>query len=208
MSWQFSITRQSVPGMHFGNGTGPCSSHLGTNPLRFFKSAILAHIYAAQPGRHPPFDLRFGIRTTRPVYPALAFSARTRRHLFFSLLFAAIPDPRPYRSGWCAARSPIPCSCRTLIACVAVLVRADAPVVFVRQCHAHGHLLDRTRGLRRRSAQSMATSELLYLFRLLSLVCCGGWRVFRLSIGRHAAGGRFYRAVLLPGWIAPRMGSV
>ena len=34
----------------------------------------------------------------------MAFPARTRRHLFFSLLFAAFPDPGPDWSGWRVAR--------------------------------------------------------------------------------------------------------
>src|SRR5271155_1241884 len=192
--------------MHFGNNDRPYLSHSGTNSLRIFKSAILARIYAAQSSRYPTFDFRFAIRTTGPVYPALALSARARRHLFFSFLFVAFPDPRPQRSGRRLARSPIPRRRRARIAYVALLVCTHAVVVFLQQSDAYGPLLDRTRSLRRRPAQFMAPPELLYLFRLLSFVRCSGQRFFRLSIGRHAAGGRFYCAVLLPRWFAPRMG--
>ncbi len=129
---------------------------------------------------------------------AIYFSA------FYSLLF---PDQGFDRSGRHSARAGISYSRRAELRPVALLVRTFALLVLLEFLGTHDdHASDRADRVGHCVPQSMAASQFLCLFCLLPLVCQRLQRFLRLSIGRHAARGRFHCALLRAARPASRMG--
>src|SRR3984957_10691132 len=135
----------------------------------------------------------------------MAVLAGIRLHLFFCVLLPCVSNPRAHGAKWDSARERLSPSGNTnLWTRARNMVCAYRAVVFERSAHVNGVVLGRDGRCIVVGAESVAARHASDLFCVLSVFCERGARLFRLPVGRHAAGSRIYfsflRAVRAASW--------
>src|SRR5580704_13350703 len=133
--------------------------------------------------------------------------ACSRSYLFFRFLFVGLSDSWANRPAGNSSGIGISRGGCAWVWAAAFLVRAYVAMVFERIAHTDGPMLDWYCCLAAGSSEYVAARYAGGLLWLLSFLCRGGKRFFRLSIRWHVVGGRLYFALLCAWWIFPRLGS-
>src|SRR5579884_193161 len=187
----------------------PCFSSIAQQPA---KAAIMSYIHVeCSPGNSEQNFVAGAafFRQLQPPAAALDFSPRSGPDLFLSILFAGLPDSRPYRPGWRSARAKISCcGCAFFPWMGAPLVCAFAFLAFKQQPYADGHYHNWAHRLAACSHQSVAAAYAAHLLFVLFVFCNGRRRFLKLSIRRNASGSRIHLTLLRPARSLARTGSI
>src|SRR5581483_6934808 len=120
-----------------------------------------------------------------------------RTDLFFRVLLSHFSNQRIDRSAGHTSSRPIPACCRPLLSgSPALVVCAHAFLAWLQRSCAHACVLAGIDRLSSGRFQFLAARRAGYLPGLLSLFCFCRAGVFQISIRRHVAGSRIYRALL------------
>src|SRR5271154_5990145 len=106
-------------------------------------------------------------------------SSRPCSYLFLRILFLALSDQGTDRPRGRTTRAGLPGRGRPFDPAITLLVRAFDLLVLREFARADGDNLDRPRRIRGRATESMASTELLRLLRVLFVFCCRLQRVLQ-----------------------------
>src|SRR6185369_8591129 len=133
--------------------------------------------------------------------------ARAGAHLSFRVLLVGETNPGFDRPPRDFAGRRIPAGRGSINWACTLLVRADAAVVFHRIARADSVVLRGDHRIAAGGAECIASCDFTDLLTMLSLVCERGRRIFRISVGWNAAGGRIHFSISCTRGFPARIGA-